>query len=228
VRREAVRPGWAVVCDFDGTATLEDLADGLSRTFASEERWRQAESEFQAGAISFEDLLRRIFEPIRATPEEIRDYVWTHGAFRPGFERLLRLCRERAIPFALVSGGLDLYISPALERLPEDLRRGLEVRANHAEHTPTGLRITFPWKGAPGSCGRCGSCKGAVVKGLQAKGHRVLAVGDGNADRCSARVADAVFARARLLDWCRRTGLPCRPFESLDEVADWIAALGVR
>lgn len=216
---------WAVVCDFDGTATVEDLADGLSMAYAGEEAWRRAEAEFQAGAISFEALLRRIFEPIRVTPDELRDFVRAHGRFRPGFERLVRTCRERSIPFTLVSGGLDLYIAPALERLPEDLRAGLEVRANHAERTAGGLRLTFPWKDAPGSCGTCGSCKGAVVKAFQARGYRVAAVGDGNADRCAAREADRVFARGRLLEWCRREGLACEPFETLGPVADEVAAL---
>ncbi len=220
----SLRP-WAVVCDFDGTATVEDLADGLSMAFAGEEAWRRAEAEFQAGAISFEELLRRIFEPIRVGEEQLRDFVRAHGRFRAGFERLVRVCRERGIPFTLVSGGLDLYIAPALEALPEDVRRGLEVRANHAERTAEGLRLSFPWKGAPGSCGTCGSCKGAVVKALQARGYRVLAVGDGNADRCAARAADLVYARARLLDWCRRTGLACEPFETLEAVADRVAAL---
>ena len=217
---------WAVVCDFDGTATVEDLADGLSIAFAGAEAWHRAEAEFQAGAIPFEELLRRIFEPIRATPGQLRAFVREHGRFRPGFERLVRTCRERAIPFTLVSGGLDLYIEPALERLPADVREGLELRANHAERTATGLALTFPWKDAPGSCGTCGSCKGAVVNALQTRGHRVVAVGDGNADRCAAREADLVFARGRLLDWCRRGGLPCEPFETLDTVADRVAALG--
>jgi 2-hydroxy-3-keto-5-methylthiopentenyl-1-phosphate phosphatase len=211
---------WAVVCDFDGTATLEDTADALSIAYIGEARWRRANDLFHAGEISFERLLHEIFGPIAATPEEVRAFAKAHARFRPGFEQLVVTCRERGVPFLLASGGLDVYIRPALELLPGDVTEGLEIRANHAEYVPGGLALSFPFKDAPGACGACGSCKGAVVKELQAKGYRVVAVGDGNADRCMARVADLVFARGRLLAWCRSEGVACEPFETLHPVVE--------
>jgi 2-hydroxy-3-keto-5-methylthiopentenyl-1-phosphate phosphatase len=128
------------------------------------------------------------------------------------------------VPFVLASGGLDIYIRPALELLPPALVDGLEIRANHADHVEGGLALSFPYRHAPGACGTCGSCKGAVVKELKAKGRKVIAVGDGNADRCMARVADVVYARGRLLEWCEREGVPCEPFEALDSVAERVLA----
>ena len=217
-----MKGSYAVVCDFDGTATVDDLADALSIRYLGLERWKEANDRFHAGAIPFEQLLREIFEPIAATPEEVRAFALEHAHFRPGFERLVTACRRLGYPFVLASGGLDVYIRPALEKLPRALADGLEIRANHAEFTDRGLALSLPFKDAPGACGTCGSCKGAVVRQLQGRGYRVVAVGDGNADRCSARVADVVFARARLLDWCRQTGRACQPFESLDLVADYL------
>jgi 2,3-diketo-5-methylthio-1-phosphopentane phosphatase len=215
---------WAVVCDFDGTATVEDLADAMSIAYIGKDRWQRANDAFHAGEIPFVQLLREIFEPIGATPDEVRAFTLRNVRFRRGFEHLLSTCRERRHPFILASGGLDIYIRPALEQLPSHLTHGLEVRANHAEHVSGGLELSFPWQHAPGACGQCGSCKGAIVKELQAKGHRVVAVGDGNADRCMAGVADVLFARGRLLDWCRREGIACEPFEDLDVVAARLAA----
>jgi 2-hydroxy-3-keto-5-methylthiopentenyl-1-phosphate phosphatase len=215
---------WAVVCDFDGTATMEDTADALSIRYIGYERWKRANELFHAGRISFEQLLQEIFAPISATPEEVRSFAKAHARFRPGFERLVVTCRELLVPFVLASGGLDIYIRPALELLPPALVEGLEIRANHADHVPGGLALSFPYRHAAGACGKCGSCKGAVVKELQAKGRKVIAVGDGNADRCMARVADLVFARGRLLDWCEREGVPCEPFEALHAVAERVAA----
>ncbi len=217
---------WAVVCDFDGTANVDDIADALSIQYIGYERWKRANDAYQAGSISFERLLREIFEPIAASPEEVRAFALAHARFRPGFEQLLRLCRGRGYPFVLASGGLDIYIVHALERLSRDLVEGLEIRANHAEYTGSGLALSFPFQHAPGACGSCGSCKGAIVKELQAKGHVVVAIGDGNADRCMARVADVVFARGRLLDWCRGTGISVESFETLDPVVEQIAGGG--
>jgi 2-hydroxy-3-keto-5-methylthiopentenyl-1-phosphate phosphatase len=211
---------WAVVCDFDGTATVDDLADALSIAAIGREKWQEIEDAYQTGKIDFVGLLRGIFEPIVTTPEAVREFVRTHAHFRPGFERLLATCRARNVPFILASGGLDLYIHPALELLPRALVEGLEVRANHAEITPTGLVLSFPYQHAKGACGTCGSCKGAIVRELQAKGYRVISVGDGNADRCMAGVADVLYARSRLLDWCGKNGIDAIPFETLDAVAE--------
>ncbi|HTT69834.1 MAG TPA: MtnX-like HAD-IB family phosphatase [Anaeromyxobacteraceae bacterium] len=217
---------WAVVCDFDGTATLEDTADALSIAYIGFERWKRANDAFHAGESSFEQLLRDIFEPIAASPAEVRAFALSHVRFRAGFERLVRTCRARRVPFLIASGGLDIYIRPALEKLPRELRDDLEVRANHAEYVPGGLSLSFPFAHAEGACGTCGSCKGAVVEELRRQGRRVVAVGDGNADRCMARVADVVFARDRLLAWCEDSGYPCTPFETLDPVAERIARCG--
>jgi 2-hydroxy-3-keto-5-methylthiopentenyl-1-phosphate phosphatase len=214
---------WAVVCDFDGTATVEDTADALSIEYIGYERWKKANDAFQMGEIAFEALLREIFEPIGASAEEVRAFAHAHVRFRPGFERLLATCRREKIPFVLASGGLDIYIRPALEKLSPALTEGIEIRANHAEYVPGGLALTFPYRHAEGACGTCGSCKGALVKELQAKGHRVISVGDGNADRCMAGVADVLFARGRLLEWCRGSGFACTPFETLHEVAARLA-----
>jgi 2-hydroxy-3-keto-5-methylthiopentenyl-1-phosphate phosphatase len=214
---------WAVVCDFDGTATVEDTADALSIEYIGYERWKKANDAFHAGEIDFEALLREIFEPIDASPAEVRAFAQAHVRFRPGFEQLLATCRRQEIPFVLASGGLDIYIEPALEKLPASLREGLEMRANHAEYVSGGLALTFPYRHAEGACGTCGSCKGAVVKELQASGHRVISVGDGNADRCMAGVADVLFARGRLLEWCQGAGVACTPFETLHVVAARLA-----
>jgi 2-hydroxy-3-keto-5-methylthiopentenyl-1-phosphate phosphatase len=219
------RQRWAVVCDFDGTAILEDIADALSIEYAGYDRWKRASDDFQAGRIPFVQLLHDIFGPIDATPDEVRAFALSRAQFRPGFERLVTLCRERRHPFVLASGGLDIYIHHALEKLPPHLR-DLEIRANHAEYVPGGLEISFPYEHVPGACGTCGSCKGAIVKELKEKGNRVIAIGDGNADRCMANVADVLFARGRLLDWCGRTGVACVPFESLDGVADLLLSAG--
>jgi 2-hydroxy-3-keto-5-methylthiopentenyl-1-phosphate phosphatase len=203
---------------------MDDLADALSIHYLGYERWKRANEAFEAGAMPFERLLREIFEPIAATREDVEAFAAEHVRFRPGFTQFVEICRARSVPFVLASGGLDIYITSALARLGP-LAEGLDVRANHAAFVPGGLALSFPSQHAPGSCGTCGSCKGAVVKELQSDGYAVVAAGDGNADRCMAGVAEDLFARGRLLDWCRREGVPCTPFDTLDVVADHVAAL---
>jgi 2-hydroxy-3-keto-5-methylthiopentenyl-1-phosphate phosphatase len=215
-----MRPPWAVVCDFDGTATLEDVGDRVSIHFAGHDAWRRAEDEYKAGAFPFGDLLRRIFAPITASPAEIAAFAREAAVLRPGFERFVGACRDAGVPFVLCSAGLDLYIEPVLERLDPAVRAHVEVRCNEGRCSPEGLAVEFHGGGTHAGCGSCGFCKGTVVEALQARGHRVAFVGDGSGDRCGARVADAVFARRRLAECCAAEGIPYARFETFDEIAE--------
>ncbi len=104
--------GWAVVCDFDGTATVDDIADALSVRFAGFERWERANEAFQEGRISFERLLREIFEPIVATPEQVRAFT------REAKGRL----HAEAIRYLMVSGTSLLWNLAAAWGLVDCLR----------------------------------------------------------------------------------------------------------
>jgi 2-hydroxy-3-keto-5-methylthiopentenyl-1-phosphate phosphatase len=213
-----MRAPWAVVCDFDGTATLEDMGDQVSIHFAGRDHWQRAEDDYATGAFPFGELLRRIFAPITASREEIAAFVRERAALRPGFERFVASCRTGGVPFVVCSAGLDVYIEPVLERLAPELRGHLQLRCNLAFPSPAGLDVAFHGDGAHAGCGACGFCKGSVVEELRRTGHRVVFVGDGSGDRCGARAADVVFARRRLAAWCESEGLAHRRFETFDDV----------
>jgi len=215
-----MREPWAVVCDFDGTALTEDLGDKVSQHFAGYPAWRAAEDQYRAGAFTFGTLLQRIFEPITASREEIADFARRTAVLRPGFDRLVDACRSAGRPFLLCSAGLDVYIEPVLERLPEPLRSHVEVRANRAECSPGGMAVSFHPTPQEDGCGNCGFCKGAVVRELRTAGHKVLVCGDGTADRCAADAADFVFATGRLVAYCRTKGIAHLPFDTFHEVVE--------
>jgi 2-hydroxy-3-keto-5-methylthiopentenyl-1-phosphate phosphatase len=213
----AAGDGWAVVCDFDGTATTEDIGDQVSIRFAGHGHWRAAEDRYAAGEFPFAQLLRAIFAPVTASAAEIAAFAAERAVLRDGFVPFLADCQARGRPFVVCSAGLDVYIEPVLARLPADLRRHLWLRANEGRCSPQGMAVAFHGGGAF-DCGRCGFCKGAVVRQLQAAGRRVVFLGDGTADRCGARAADRVFARRSLVRWCREEGIAFDPFESFAEV----------
>ncbi len=213
-----MRAPWAIVCDFDGTALTDDLGDRVALRFAGEDNYRDAEEAYRAGALSFSALLRRMFAPITAGRAEIAAFARAHGVLRPGFERFLAACHAAGRPFLIVSSGLDAYIEPVLERLPGDLRRHLEVRANRAVLGPRGLEVTFHGH----DCGTCGFCKGHVVRELRSAGNKVVVLGDGSGDRHAADAADAVFARrgSSLARYCAERAIAHDLFETFDEVME--------
>jgi 2-hydroxy-3-keto-5-methylthiopentenyl-1-phosphate phosphatase len=216
---------WAVVCDFDGTATTRDIGDAVAIRFAGEAAWRAAGDRHAAGELSFAELLAAIFAPVRASREEIAAFARAEAVLRDGFEELVASCRRRQRPFLVVSAGLDLYIEAILERLAPELRAHLQLRCNRGTPTPAGLSVAFHGDG--GGCGRCGFCKGTVVSELQTTGWRVAVCGDGGADRCAAEKADLVFARGRLPGYLDAAGVPYRRFESFHEVLAPHFSIGV-
>ena len=64
-----MKPPVAIVCDFDGTVTTEDLGDRIAIHFGGYEAWRAEEDRYKQGGMSFQDLLRAIFRPVRASRE---------------------------------------------------------------------------------------------------------------------------------------------------------------
>jgi 2-hydroxy-3-keto-5-methylthiopentenyl-1-phosphate phosphatase len=209
---------WAIVCDFDGTATTEDIGDQVVLRFARAGHYEAQEEAYHRQGLPFSWLLTRIFEGIEAGPDEVAAFAREVAVFRDGFERFVDACRAAGSPFVVCSAGLDAYIEPVLGRLSPALRAHLSVISNRARFDAGGVRVGFDE--AAGDCGSCGTCKGNVVRALQRAGHRVLFLGDGTSDRHGAEAADAVFARAggSLVRWCADRAIPHTVFSSFDEV----------
>jgi 2-hydroxy-3-keto-5-methylthiopentenyl-1-phosphate phosphatase len=209
---------WAIVCDFDGTATTEDIGDQVVLRFGPAGHYEAQEERYAAGEFPFSGLLTRIFEGIRAGPDEVAEFAREVAVFRQGFEPFVDACRAAGRPFLICSAGLDAYIEPVLERLRPEVRGHLGLVANRARFDGARVRVSFDAEA--GDCGFCGTCKGNVVRALQRAGHRVLFCGDGTSDRHGAEAADAVFARegGSLVRWCAERSIPHAVFRTFDEV----------
>src|SRR5207247_2297872 len=74
-------------------------------------------------------------------------------------------------------------------------------------------------------CSTCGTCKQAPIKDAQRRGRQALFVGDGASDRKAALLADVLFAKGELADWCEEVDVAYTRFERLRDVG---LALGLR
>ena len=77
----------------------------------------------------------------------------------------------------------------------------------------------FPF--ADPACEDCGNCKAQHVRRYRSRGYHTVLVGDGTSDRHGALAADAVLARAALLEWCRAEGVPHQAFQDFADVAEF-------
>lgn len=216
-----------VVCDFDGTATLLDIGDEISRHFGGAAHWDAERARFAKGELDTRGIIEAIYTRVSASEAEVRAFAAGHARLRPGFEELVGACAARGAPFILASGGLRQYVEAVLEaHLDPLLRDHVEIRANEGQFGPPGhLRVEFPWEqlSREQGCLACGSCKRVWVADLRERGvQHVLGIGDGFADRCLVQHADQAFARtgSYLAKFCAEARIAHALFETLEGAAE--------
>jgi len=220
----------AVVCDFDGTATLIDVGDEISKHFGGVEHWETESARFRRGELDTRGIIEAIYSNVLASEEDVRGFAAATARLRPGFSQLVAACRDRGAPLFLASGGLRQYIEAVLAaNLASDLRAHVRIVANEGLFGPSGLKVRFPSEEASRElgCTACGSCKRVVVAEARKAGARhVIGAGDGFADRCLAKSADSIWARegSYLHRFCVENRVAHTPFTSLEGVARAVAA----
>ena len=216
----------AVVCDFDGTATVDDIGDEISRRFGGLEHFQRQKAMFARGELDTRGIIEGIYTHVTASEAEVCAFAVQAAKLRPGFGELVRAARDAGAPFHLASGGLRQYIEAVLDaHLPSDLRAHVQVSANEGVFSPAGLRVRFPTdqQSRLAGCSVCGSCKRIAIAGARSRGaKRILGLGDGFADRCLVQFADRTFARegSYLHKYCVEHGLAHTPFTDLFGAAE--------
>jgi 2-hydroxy-3-keto-5-methylthiopentenyl-1-phosphate phosphatase len=210
-----------VVLDFDGTLVDPNVAIVLVEEFAPNGHKVAHEIDLllHEGKIGLREAWQRQAAILPGERlDEMARFVRNRVPLRKGAREFLELTHRHRIPVTVVSGGLEFYIREVLRR--EDL--DLPIRSDRLEVGPgSRVRVVHPY-GHP-TCRLCGICKAAIVENHSPG--RTAFIADGSTDRYGAEVADIVFARRRLLDYCRKAGIPCFPFEDFEPVTqqfrDW-------
>jgi 2-hydroxy-3-keto-5-methylthiopentenyl-1-phosphate phosphatase len=207
-----------ILLDFDGTLVEPNVAIVLVEKFCpdGERVAHEVDEELHAGRITLREAWARqvaLLPPARL--DEMVEFVVREVPLRQGADRLLKLLRDFEVPTAIVSGGLEFFIRPVLARegltyplFADGLDRDGESR----------LRVVHPY-GHP-TCRLCGICKANVTVGFARPAVSTVFIGDGSTDKYAAEVAEVVFARRRLKEYCARSGIPFFPFEDFDPVTD--------
>jgi len=204
---------WAVVSDFDGTVTTFDVGDAVCMRFRAATK-EEVEASYDP-SVSVPRWMQRYFGRLSASPSEIEKFVRKAVSPRKGLSGFASFCRKGKIPFEIASGGVDLYIRPLLSKWKlEDVK----VFCGKHRHAGSGYRLSYPMLR-----GRSlEKFKASRVRAFQKAGYKVVFCGDGPSDFPASRVADAVFARHRLLVSCRRHGVKARPLVSFDAITSFI------
>jgi 2-hydroxy-3-keto-5-methylthiopentenyl-1-phosphate phosphatase len=206
-----------VFSDFDGTIAQLDVTDAILNEFAEPE-WREAEEEWLAGRIGSRECLRRQLTLVRASADDL-DALIDSVPLDPGFAGFQLWTRQQRIPFYVVSDGFDYVISRILRRCGVEgaLLNGSHLFASSMSVRNGAVTVDFPHRPEPCVHG-CATCKPEVIRRVGAGRSPVIFVGDGLSDRFAVEEADVVFAKDKLLAYCRDQGFAATPFSTFADV----------
>jgi 2-hydroxy-3-keto-5-methylthiopentenyl-1-phosphate phosphatase len=203
----------AVVVDFDGTVTEEEVSRLLLERFARG-GWVELERRLEAGELTVKEAKAREFEMMEAPEAEMRAFVRGTARLRNGFPEFVSHLRGLGFPLAIASEGLDIYVNEVLEANGIDY--GAVFCNTFTRGREGGWKVGFP-RPSP-ECDKCGHCKLALVRSLKADGNYVVYIGNGRTDHCPSREANIVFARGWLADALEGEGRSFVLFEDFFDV----------
>jgi 2-hydroxy-3-keto-5-methylthiopentenyl-1-phosphate phosphatase len=203
----------AVLCDFDGTITIDETLGFLYRRFAGEECWDLVQA-WMRGELTTPQEMQGCFASMKASRAEM-EAALSEVRVDPGFPALVHFCRERGYRIGVLSDGLLWYIRLILNRegFPD-----LQVYANDIDFLPDRVEIHSPWYDP--ITPRRGVSKPSIIRKYQQQGYRVIFVGDGLSDVEALGAADMICARGQLLGYCRQYGITAIGFSRMDDLLE--------
>jgi len=208
-----------MVFDFDGTITEEDIFDGLFSRYASPEFW-EAHRAYHDREISMKEAYLAMAEHFRGERDKIYSFLRKEARLREGFKELHHRLAGAGIRSLIVSNGFDIYLD-YLVKLWNLGFKDRDIICHHAEIIDGRFIPSFREHRDL----RHTSCligKAEIIRELQGEGAFVAFAGNGYSDTPAAHVADLVFARDRLADYCREERLTFIPFLTFREVESYL------
>jgi len=200
-----------IQCDFDGTITRNNLSTLLRENFASAD-WQRIESDYLDGSLTVEQSNKLQYRLIKESKEKLQEFVRQHIELRPGFLEFVGYCRESAIPFIIVSSGLDFYIETVLAQIgmPD-----LELYCGQTSFSRNGISVSY--FNPEGDIINEGF-KEKHLTWLKKRDKDIIYIGDGLSDLEAARHADYVFATGDLLGLLSTEPVVCNGFSKFDDI----------
>lgn len=201
-----------VICDFDGTVTVQDTLEALSARFAPRAH-STLEQALRDGRVRLRDVLAAEMGEMTHGAEKIIATAVESVPLRDGFAEFVESCAIRRDRLVLLSAGFRQLIQPMLLAAGVS---GITLIANDVEFTPQGGVVS--WRSLP-KCEVCGEeCKRHDVGELGVDAEEVVYVGDGYSDRCGCLSADRIFARSELAEWLDERNHPFTPFDDFHQI----------
>jgi len=212
----------AIICDFDGTISVEDVNRAVSMHFGGEKtipimkRYRNSE-------IGLRESLKTQYEVMKLKEKDFQEFVINNMKIDNTFFDFYDFIISSGMELAIVSGGFINYIEILFNQCGKNLKdMGIKVFSNRLVVEDGVLKTEY---GSVPQCnksfGPCGICKFKYVSDYK-KDYRVIYIGDGHTDRCAAESADLVFAKDSLIKYCEDNGIEYIGYTNFKDIKEYI------
>jgi len=200
-----------IFCDFDGTITEKDTLVYLSTCLGGGPEFvREIGEDLRHGRTTLRDAIDAEMRTVRLSFAEAAEILQREIPLDSGFRSLVEWSERKQIPFTILSAGFHELIRLFV---PEESYPWVRVLANNIEpDTERGWQCHFRDHGPHGHD------KQTSLRAAQNRGEYVIFIGDGFSDRQAAEVADEVFAKHSLAEYCREQGIDFHEYQNLADV----------
>lgn len=207
-----------VISDFDGTITARDSLVEILNKFASP-KWHKIARLINKGRLGTRIGLRKEFNLARVTRLEFVDFLVKHIKIDATFKNFLQFCRKNKFRFLVVSGGFGLNIKTVFKKFGI---RNVPFYANAIKFNKDVAELKFPPEVT--TCKTCSHCKAPYIGQFKKKGYFTIYIGDSVTDRCPAKVADLVFAKHHLAEYCKAKGIKYIPYNTFGQIKKYLTS----
>ncbi|WP_158080496.1 MtnX-like HAD-IB family phosphatase [Alkalithermobacter paradoxus] len=204
---------YIVICDFDGTITVEDTCTSMAKKFAKGD-YRKLENMWIEGKYDAAHISQKILDMMDVNENELKDYIKSIK-IDPHFKDFIKYIRENALEFYILSDGFDFNIDTILEENGID---GLMSFSNIITFEEDKIRAMFPNKNE--ECAKCGNCKSNIIKDINIDNKKVIYIGDGYSDRCASKLGDHIFAKGELAHYLTNKGIEFYSYTTFKDIID--------
>lgn len=206
------KPPLVVYCDFDGTITQVDVIDFILEELA-DPSWKEIEDLWEKNEISSHECLAKQIPLIKGGWKRVEKLL-EEIDLDPTFKSFSNWCNNENIPLVIVSDGLDRIIHTLLTREKIFVSN---IWSNHLIELNNGiLSIDFPYPPFSRDC-QAGLCKCQILEESPKTSLKVI-IGDGQSDMCWGNEADLLFAKSKLLKYCKSNNIPHKEFKNFNEI----------
>ncbi len=207
-----------IQCDFDGTIIRNNLSVLLREKYACGD-WQKIDSSYLHGHLTVEQSNKLQFVLIKEPKERLQEFVRQHSELRPGFVEFVRYCQQSAIPFAIVSSGLDFYIERVLVEIgvPD-----LELHCGRTSFRRDGIDVAYY---DPVANIVSEGFKKKYLTWLKERGTNIIYLGDGLSDLEAACQADHVFATGHLVTLLKEEHISWSSFDNFIDIRNKLTLL---